>query len=178
MNKYKKFVNDELVIKDKNLITIIKDGMQIFNPTEEMLLNDGWELYKIVPKDLTELEIFNIAKENLIQEIIEYDSSENVNIFFVNNYPIWLDKATRVGLMLRLQAEDMSGIKTTTLWYNGDKFELPVSKALHMLHEVELYASKCYDITQVNLYNVNKMSSVEELESYNYKEYYPEKCYF
>ena len=52
MNKYKKFVNDELVIKDKNLITIIKDGMQIFNPTEEMLLNDGWELYKIVPKDL------------------------------------------------------------------------------------------------------------------------------
>ena len=33
------------VVKPRKKIIIIKDDFQIINPTEEMILADGWELY-------------------------------------------------------------------------------------------------------------------------------------
>jgi hypothetical protein len=41
----------------------------------------------------------------LKQAIKEYDSSNNINVFYVNNIPMWLDKNTRTGLLLRFQSE-------------------------------------------------------------------------
>jgi intergrase/recombinase len=35
----------------------------------------------------------------LINKINEYDTSEKVNSFIIDNNPFWLDKNTRVGLM-------------------------------------------------------------------------------
>lgn len=98
-----------------NKIVVIKDGMQIFNPTEDILLSDGWKEYIAPENELTDEQILTQEKESKISDVIEYDSSEEVNIFYVNNIPIWLDKATRSGLMLRLQAESAMGITETSL---------------------------------------------------------------
>lgn len=71
-----------------NRIVVIKDGMQIFNPTEEILFNDGWELYIPPVNELTEEEILKQEKENRINDLLMYDSSDNINIFYVNETPI------------------------------------------------------------------------------------------
>ena len=42
MKLYEKIINGKQHCKPANKIVIIKDGMQTFNPTEEMLLEDGW----------------------------------------------------------------------------------------------------------------------------------------
>lgn len=39
------------------------------------------------------------AKKKLMEEIIAYDTSSSVNGFILNGLLVWLDKATRVGLM-------------------------------------------------------------------------------
>ena len=39
------------------------------------------------------------AKVNKIAEITAYDTSDKVNSFILNGQIVWLDKATRVGLM-------------------------------------------------------------------------------
>jgi hypothetical protein len=41
MKLYTKIINESSYIMPANRIVVIKDGMQIFNPTEEILFNDG-----------------------------------------------------------------------------------------------------------------------------------------
>lgn len=163
-------------IKPLNKIVIIKDDMQTLNPTEEMVIEDGWVEYKI--PEPTDSEKLEQAKEAKIVEITEYDASSAVNEFTVQGYPIWLDKATRAGLKLRFEAELQSEIIDTALWYNGMQFPIPVELGIQILLAVELYASACYDNTQKHMANVQALTTVEEVETYDYTTGYPEKLQF
>lgn len=163
-------------IKSLNRIVIIKDDMQILNPTEEMVLEDGWvELKEPEPINAEKLSQAKVAK---ITEITEYDASNIVNEFSVQGYQIWLDKATRAGLKLRFEAELQSGITETALWYNGVQFPISVELGIQILLAVELYASACYDNTQKHMANVQALTTVEEVETYDYTTGYPEKLSF
>lgn len=150
--------------------------MQTFNPTDEMLFADGWELY-VLPEP-TEQEILNRTKREKINEINHYDSSDEVNIFYIQGLPVWLDKATRSGLMLRFNSELALKKENTTLWYEGYSFTLPLNSAMQMLYALEVYASECYDNTQLHLANIEKIETKEELDAYDYRIGYPEKLRF
>lgn len=178
MKLYTKTIDGLVYIMPSNRIVVIKDGMQIFNPTEDILLSDGWKEYIAPENELTDEQILTQEKESKTIDVIEYDSSEEVNLFYVNDIPIWLDKATRSGLMLRLQAESAMGITETSLWYNSIEFKLSVSAAIQILYALEVYASKCYDNTQYHIANIAKIETIEDLKSYDYKEGYPEKLSF
>ena len=143
---------------------------------EEMILADGWIEY-IIPEP-TEKELFERAKARKIEEIFNYDSSDEVNIFYMGESKIWLDKATRVGLKLRFDAEIASGQETTTLWYKGIPFNLNLTDAIQMLNVIELYASACYDNTQMHIAAIKDLQTIEEVENYNYTVGYPEKLRF
>jgi hypothetical protein len=178
MKKYFKKIDGKTVYKTRQQIVIAKDGMNTYNPTEEMTLNDGWEEYIPVVIEPTEEELFNREKEYIIEEIVRYDSSEEVNIFYMHDIPMWLDKATRAGLMLRLQAEAATGETETSLWYNSMEFKLPIETATQMLYAIEVYASKCYDKTQYHIAEVSKITDIDELRHYDYRLDYPEKLRF
>lgn len=160
-------------IKSLNRIVIIKDDMQILNPTEEMVLEDGWIEFK-APEPTAE-ELLVRAKKDKIREIEDYDASSHVNEFYVQGEPVWLDKATRAGLKLRFEAEMKSGKTETSLWYNGIQYPLSVESAILMLLAIELYASECYDNTQKHISAVSVLETVEEITSYDYTVGYPEK---
>ena len=164
----------EGIIKTRNQIVIRKDGMNTYNPTEEMILADGWEEY-ITPVYEPTIEDYRKRKKD---EIARYDSSEEVNAFYMQGQRMWLDKATRAGLMLRLQAEQSMGKETTTLWYGSHQFELPMANAFQMLYALELYASQCYDNTQRHLAAVDALEIKEEIEAYDYRTGYPEELEF
>jgi hypothetical protein len=151
-------------------------NMQTFNPTHEMLIEDGWELY--VAPEPTEEELFNDAKRQKILEINNYDSSDEINIFYIQGLPVWLDKATRAGLKLRFEAELAMEDENTTLWYGNQSFTLQLNMAIQMLYAIEVYASKCYDNTQKHLANVEKLETLEEIIEYDYHTGYPEKLNF
>lgn len=151
-------------------------NMQTFNPTHEMLIEDGWELY--VAPEPTEEELFNDAKRQKIHEINNYDSSNEINIFYIQGLPVWLDKATRAGLKLRFEAELAMGRTDTTLWYDNMQFPLSLENAMHMLYAIEVYASACYDNTQLHLSNVDKLETIDEIKNYDYRNGYPEKLNF
>ena len=51
MKQYKKEINGVTVIKTRNQIVIHHDGMNIYNPTEEMIFADGWIVYVPNPKE-------------------------------------------------------------------------------------------------------------------------------
>ena len=176
MKLYKK--NGVIQFSDK--IVIIKDDMQIFNPTEEMILEDGWVEYirsVNIPTPSDE-EILERYRSDKINEILEYDASSEVNEFFLGEASIWLDKATRAGLKLRFEAEISLGRETTTLLYDNIQYSLDLNKATQMLLAIELYASACYDNTQAHVANVKSLENIEDIKNYDYRTGYPEKIRF
>lgn len=169
-------LNINETIQDPKTGEMIDVITQTFNPSDELLFEDGWILYE--EPEPTEEDIFNEAKKELISNIEYYDSSSDVNMFFIQGLPVWLDKATRAGLKLRFEAEIAMGKTETALWYGSLQFPLPLDTAIQMLYAIEVYASECYDNTQAHLANVNVIDNLEELQNYDYTSGYPEKLNF
>ena len=174
MKRYRKILDGKTIIKTANEIIVRTATEQIINPTEAMILADGWVEYEppVIVPTLEEI------KARKVDEILAYDSSEAVNEFSMGGLPIWLDKATRAGLLLRFEAEAKAGRTSTTLWYNGLPFTLPLTYAQQILIALELYASACYDNTQSHIAEVQKMESKEAVEAYDYTTGYPAKLNF
>lgn len=117
-------------------------------------------------------------KKSKIEEVIAYDSSSAINEFFIDGIPVWLDKTTRIGLKLKFESEKALNYETTELWYGNNQFTLSIFEAIPMLYAIEVYASQCYNNTQRHLANINNLKSIEEIESYDFKQGYPEKLRF
>lgn len=138
-------------------------------------------LYELVEIDFgvrekpTELEV---EKRKVIKAIDDYDVSIEVNSFFLNGLQVWLDKSTRVGLMNSITIEKEAGREETTLWFNGIRIVVGCTLALQMLSILELYALKCYNKTAEHKSNVQALTSVEDVISYDYTQGYPEKPEF
>lgn len=174
MKRYKKIIDGKTIIKSANDIVIRNNGKQTINPTEQMILADGWLEYEPRPYEPTLADI----KGEKIENILSYDSSNAVNEFRIGGMLVWLDKATRAGLMLRFQAEQAAGMTITSLWYEGMQFSLPLADAIQMLYALELYASECYDRTQAHIAEVQKLESKEAVEAYDFTIGYPAKLTF
>lgn len=174
MKRYIKTIDGKTIIKLANEIVIRSNGKQTFNPTESMILADGWREYEpdVIVPTLEEI------KANKVDEILAYDSSSDVNEFSIGGVPMWLDKATRAGLLLRFDAEGKVGRTETTLWNDGQSYTLPLETAQQILIALELYASACYDNTQRHIAEVQKLDSKEAVEAYDYTTGYPSKLLF
>ena len=57
MKKYIKLIDGKEVIKPQNQIVVVREGKQYINPSESVLLADGWALYEPVKKVLSEEEL-------------------------------------------------------------------------------------------------------------------------
>ena len=120
----------------------------------------------------------DVTKEEAIEQITEYDQSEDVNSFTLQGKQMWLPKETRVGLVNSVTIEKNAGKETTVLWFGGEKYELSVDTALQMLSALELYALECYNVTAAHKAAVNALESVEDVVAYDYTQGYPEKLNF
>ena len=120
----------------------------------------------------------DVIKEEAIEQITEYDQSEDVNSFTLQGKTMWLPKETRVGLVNSVTIEKNAGKETTVLWFGGERYELPVDTALQMLSALELYALECYNVTAAHKAAVNALESVEDVVAYDYTQGYPEKLNF
>lgn len=113
------------------------------------------------------------AKVDKIAEITAYDTSSSVNGFMLNGLLVWLDKATRVGLMNSTTIAKAAGQKTTTLWLGGLKLVVDCDKAIQLLSALEMYALECFNVTASHKQAVSELTTIEEVEAYDYKSGYP-----
>lgn len=113
------------------------------------------------------------AKSEKIAEITAYDTSDKVNGFMLNGLLVWLDKATRVGLMNSTTISKAAGQETTTLWLGGLKLVVDCDKAIQLLSALEMYALECFNVTASHKQAVSELMSLEDVEAYDYKAGYP-----
>lgn len=122
----------------------------------------------------TEADVLNSAKAAVLAAIEAYDTSSAVNGFILNGQRVWLDKATRVGLMNSTTIAKAMGQPTTTLWLGDVKLVVECDKAIQLLSALEMYALECFNVTAAHKKAVAEMSTVESVLGYDYTAGYPE----
>lgn len=153
--------------------TIELNGCVVCNPTEDMLRQAGYEEYKEpVPTESDKLEQAKVEK---IAEITAYDTSDKVNGFVLNGLLVWLDKATRVGLMNSTTIAKAAGQQTTTLWLKGIKLEVDCDKAIQLLSALEMYALECFNVTAAHKKAVSELKTIKEVEAFDVTADYPQQ---
>ena len=123
----------------------------------------------------SDADVLQRAKEAVLAAIEAYDTSSAVNVFMLNGQRVWLDKATRVGLMNSTSIAKAMGQPTTTLWLGDVKLVVECDKAIGLLSALEMYALECFNVTAVHKKAVSEMSTVEEVLGYDYTQGYPEQ---
>ena len=123
----------------------------------------------------TEDEVIAELKALKIDEITKYDTSSNVNVFSLNGVDVWLDRDTRVGLMNSTTIAKNMGQENTILWLGTVKITVKCDQAIQLLSALEMYALSCFNKTAEHKKNVEALSTINEIVSYDYTVGYPEK---
>ena len=115
----------------------------------------------------------------LLHNIETYDTSPSVNGFLLNGSVEWIDIELRMKLCSRTLPEEKKAGKTSTvLWLGNKPYELPIETIEQIMHEIEIYAKACLDVTNSHKAKVLTLSDVSALVAYDYTAGYPEKLSF
>ena len=153
-----------------------------YKPSMDLVLNDilssGEQASMEEIKEISEglgAEPLGYMKKAMLAYIEKYDSSTAVNSFLLNGMEVWLDKATRVGLMNSTTIAKSMGQKTTTLWLGSYQLEVDCDKAIQLLSALEMYALECFNVTAAHKKAVSSIKSIEDILTYDYTAGYPDK---
>lgn len=119
--------------------------------------------------------VLQAARASMLAEITAYDSSSAVNAFELNGMQVWLDKATRVGLMNSTTIAKNMGQEKTTLWLGSYQLEVDCDKVIQLLSALEMYALECFNVTAAHKKAVGELDNIEAVLTYDYESGYPDK---
>lgn len=175
MTTYYNKKTGEYYYEGRSITRRLDDG-RIFAgvPTEQQLAEWGFEPYTPPVPERT----LEIAKSEKIAQIIAYDTSDAVNSFTLDGDTMWISRDDRISLMNSTTILKNAGQETTTLWYGGQKYTLPCDTLIQMLSALEVYALQCYDVTEEHKAAVNALTTIEEVDAYDYTTGYPEHLTF
>lgn len=153
-----------------------------YKPSMDFVLNDilasGEQASMEEIREISEglgAEPLGYMKKAMLAYIEKYDASSSVNSFLLNGMQVWLDKATRVGLMNSTTIAKSMGQQKTTLWLGSYQLEVDCDKAIQLLSALEMYALECFNVTAAHKKAVSELDNIEGVLTYDYRAGYPEK---
>lgn len=117
-------------------------------------------------------------KEVKLKELADYDISEDINGFILNDKTAWFDKDTRAALSTSIESASLLGETTITFVVNDKEFSIDISTAKQMLAAVQRYADKCFLITEAHKRAIKGLTEAEEIINYDVTTGYPTKVTF
>ncbi len=132
----------------------------------------GYPVLRMYEPSIEELRIIKL------QELEEYDRSSAVNTISIGGVSGWLDKATRVGLMNSISVEQASGRTETSIWLGDHRFVMPITEAVGILRQIEIYTVDCNNATREHAAAIRGLRSKEDIEAYDFKTGYPDRPCF
>lgn len=122
------------------------------------------------------------AKREKIEQIEFYDSSDSINSFdiIVNNELItaWLTPEQRANYKNSLDSAEILNIDEVHPVFNGVQLTMDVQDAKIALAQIQIYADRCYNVTQTHKAAVQAINNVEDVDAYDYMSGYPERLTF
>lgn len=171
---YFKIINGETVYSDGKFLRTEENN--IINPTEEQMLEAGWQVY--TEPEPTAEELLQQAKREKIAQIETYDSSENVEQFTIVDTPMWLGHELRQQIRTSADAYDALGAETMTKVFNGMEFTFSIPIWKQMLNALEVYAAEALNTTERHKNAISAMTNIQDVIDYDYTTGYPLKLSF
>ena len=175
MKRYYNTTTHEWYTEGNSITKNISNGVFSGIPSVEQL--ESWGFVEWVEPTPTPEELLARAKANKIAELEAYDDSE-VNSFSVNGKDMWLDHDVRQQLRISLDALSQAGRENVTKWFDGVEYTYPIDVWYYMLGLVEVYAADALNVTESHKAAINALTSVNEVEAYDYTVGYPDKLSF
>lgn len=180
MKTYLKKEGDKLLKKTLKEIVIRKDGRVTYNPTEEMVLSDGWvEYIAPEPRPIPEKVLIERARRLKLDELHRYDESSEVNdciiVYQGEEIHYWANKTERNDLKNAVRDCIAMGRDTYRLDLRdkGVSIALPCEALLQMLSALEIYAIDCYNRTTDHEFAIKSLTTKDEIEAYDFTVGYP-----
>ena len=155
---------EQLTFKDNNPTASIKEvfDMQI-TPAPTRTLQD--------------------AKNEMIATIEEYDDSNSVNEFIVTHdgqvvTTDWFEPAKRANYKNSVESAELVGMQNVSFYVGDMPITLPTQDAKLMLAQIQLYADACYIVTRQHIAAVEALTTIAEVDAYDYQNGYPTKLSF
>ena len=122
-----------------------------------------------------------LAKKAKIAEIAAYDTSDKVNGLILNgmlipwskNDPNSPNVEKRMGLRQNIADKVAMGEENIAIWLKGMSFTMPCAQAEVLMRSIENYAYECFNVTASHKQAVSELTTIEEVEAYDYKAGYP-----
>lgn len=165
---------------------LLLDGKIIVNPTEAQYNVAGWYTIENVNEAGTDHVDGNVlkhyigvertlemAKQEKIAELYAYDDSNAVNEFTLNGNVMWVKLAERQNMKQSLDV--LNDEEMWTYWYQLTPITYPVSVFREMLRKVERYAILCKNNTFLHEKNIRELTSIADVDTYDFTTGYPSK---
>lgn len=176
MKRFKKIIDGNIVVKTLKEIVIKRDGKATYNPTEEMVLADGWvEYVPPTPSEPSADVLLKRAKKMKLDELHKYDESSEVNdciiVYQGQELHYWKDKHERDALKSAVRDFITMGRTEYRLDLReaGISITIPCESLLQMMAVLEVYASDCYNRTTDHEFFIKSLTTEEEIEAYEFR---------
>jgi hypothetical protein len=176
MKRYKKEIDGKTVIKTLKEIVIRKDGRVTYNPTEEMVLEDGWvEYVPPTPSEPSAEVLLERAKKRKLLDLYAYDESSEVNdciiVYQGQELHYWANKTERDSLKGALRDYLSVGRVNYRLDLReiGVSLWIPCESLLGMLAQLEVYAADCYNKTTDHEFAIKACTTRVEVDAYVFR---------
>ena len=158
---------------DENGMIMVATAKYAHRPTEEEITED----YQWHTETLDKMKLEQ-AKLTKTREIKEYNSSSNVDGFYLNGVKHWLTLDERKAAELSTKAHITLGHETTEQCMGGVFYTIPCESLIYMLAELEIYALECLNHAKRQEAEVMAMTDIEAVENYDVTKGYPEMLRF
>lgn len=165
-----------LFLNEKEVTT--KDIVQVATDeySEKEVTRYQYDIEELrIDKAVTEANILEALIQKVAAKAEEYSDTSAVKSFTLLGAVTWFDKDKRASLVRRFEAEQATGETTTTIWVNGNDYQLPVTSAVDLMNQLEVYAAKCHDVTEQHKNKIAALTTIEDVCGYDYTAGYPTK---
>ena len=176
MKRYKKEIDGKTVIKTLKEIVIRKDGKVTYNPTEDMVLADGWvEYVPPVPPEPSAEELLARAKRRKLDELHVYDESSEVNdciiVYQGQELHYWANKTERDALKGALRDCMAMGREfyRLDLRDKGVSLTIRCELLLQMMAALEVYAIDSFNKTTDHEFAIKACTTKDDVDAYVFR---------
>lgn len=146
--------------------------------------NPGANIQQVITMTLPETNVRTLedAKNEKLYEIDQYDRSSLVNGFEVvdgeNSFTAWITPEQRSNYKNSIDAAELIGLDELHPIFNNIQLTISTQMAKLALAQIQLYADRCFIVTETHRAEVNALESIEAVDNYDVTAGYPERLSF
>ena len=132
---------------------------------------------ELIPILVPEPTLEDVKNEKL-EQLYEYDSSNSVNSFIVNGIEGWFTAAERANFRASIDSANLLNIDTLSFFVGDLEITISTELAATFLAQIQHYADECFMVTKRHEIAIKALNTIEEITNYNFGDGYPSKLVF